>query len=305
MMAILVIAWGFDYVPAKWGMEVMSPMVLLFFKYAVGVAVMLIIKAVQKNWTVIRLKDVPIFIICAIVGEIIYFGCEYSAMDYLPVSLITIILTFVPVVSIISERIIYKRSATKKIIIGILICIVGVTLVIGTDFSVIMQGRGICYLLAIGAVLSWNGYNFITASLERYDSITISFTQMLCTIILLTPMAIHNIPPASEFNKWIIFGILWIGIVNSGVGFLIYVYGLQKLGPTTMALYSDFLPVSTTFFGALMLKESISTLQIIGGIIVVGAAFVVIREKGRVDEEREAVERAEAERQKETSDGPI
>ena len=71
MMAILVIAWGFDYVPAKWGLEVMSPMVLLFFKYAVGVAVMLIIKAVQKNWTVIRLKDVPIFIICAIVGEII------------------------------------------------------------------------------------------------------------------------------------------------------------------------------------------------------------------------------------------
>ena len=62
-------------------------------------------------------------------------------------------------------------------------------------------------------------------------------------------------------------------------------YGLQKLGPTTSALYSNFLPVTTTFFGAIFLKESITLLQVIGGIVVVASAFIVIKEKGKLDAE--------------------
>ena len=75
-----------------------------------------------------------------------------------------------------------------------------------------------------------------------------------------------------------------MGVLDAGFGFLIMVYALQKLGPTTSALYSDFMPVSSTFFGAVILGETITSMQIIGGIIVVVAAFFVIREKGRLDQ---------------------
>lgn len=286
-MVFLVISWGFDYVPAKWGLEIMEPLTLLFIKYVLGVIVALGIKIFKGNRNLIRKKDLPIFIICALFGEVIYFYCEYSAMNYIPIALLTIILGFVPVVSVLIERVLFKRRPNAKIVIGIVFCIIGICLVLGADLKVLFEGRIFGYVLAFGAVFSWNAYNFITASLSEYDSLTVSCTQMLCTICLCAPLAIHSgFPALAEYSPQLIAGLLWIGVFDAGIGFIIVVYSLQKLGPTISALYSDFLPVSTAFFGAVLLHETITPLQVIGGIIVIAAGFVVIREKGRLDEER-------------------
>ena len=295
LMTLLVISWGFDYVPAKLGLEILEPMSLLFLKYAFGLVTLLIIKfIISRNMALPKLRDIPVFVACAIFGELIYFYCEYSAMDYLPVALLTIILGFVPVLSVAIERVLYKRRANRIIFIGIGFCILGIIFVIGSDWHIIFQGRAIGYILAFGAVISWNVYNFITASerLEKYDSATLSCTQIICTLLLCSPMAWHMMPPLTEITPMVWAGIAWIGVVDSGLGFLIMVYGLQKLGPTTSALYSDFMPVSSTFFGAILLHETITKLQVLGGIIVVIAGFFVIREKGRLDEAREAAEQA-------------
>ena len=66
----------------------------------------------------VRPRDIPFFIICSLTGEILYYFCEYSSMDYLPVSIITIILAFVPAVSIIAERVVFKKRFTAKMMLG-------------------------------------------------------------------------------------------------------------------------------------------------------------------------------------------
>ena len=193
---------------------------------------------------------------------------------------------YVPALSVVMERIIYKRYANGKIYIGIGICLLGIVLVVGADFGVIFQGRGLGYLLAIGGVFTWNIYNFITAALKDYDSITLTMTQTLCTGLILAPFALSMMPGPEAFSGPVVFGILWIGIVDSGMGYLIMVYALKVIGPTPSALYSDFMPVTTAFFGAVFLGESITWLQALGGIIVIAAGFIVIREKGLIDEQR-------------------
>ena len=110
LMCGLVCLWGLDYVFAKEALRVLEPMNLLFLKYLTGLVLVLIVKLNQDRKSIVRKKDIPFFILCSLTGEILYFTCEYTAMDYIPVSLITIILAFVPAVSIIAERIIYKLS---------------------------------------------------------------------------------------------------------------------------------------------------------------------------------------------------
>lgn len=286
LMIFLVFAWGFDYVPAKWGLAILSPFGLLFWKYIIGLLAIAVIMFIRHKRLMFHLRDLPIFFICALFGEVLYYGCEYAAMDYMPVSIITIILGFVPIISIVVERIIYKRKANRIIIISIIFCVIGVILVIGADFGSLFQGSALGYAFAIGAVFSWNIFNFITSSLGRYDVFSLSFTQIACSLIITAPIALREMPALSEFEGTVIIGIIWIGVVNSGIGFMLYAFGLLRLGPTTAALYSDFLPVTTTFFGAIFLKESITVLQIIGGIVVIAAAFVAIKEKGKLDEMR-------------------
>lgn len=283
LMVFLVIAWGFDYVAAKWALEILPPWNLMFFKFALGLVVVWLIKLVTRTKWFMRKKDIPVFIACAIFGQVCYYACEYNAMALMPVALISIVLSFVPAVSIVLERILYKRKANSKIYLGIFGCLVGIALVVGADMSIMTGGRGLGYMFALGAVFCWNIYNFITAGLKGYDSLTLSLNQLLCATILLTPGMFHSMPPASAFSPLVIFGILWVGVIDSGLGYLIVVYALQKLGPTTNAVYSNFLPVTTAFFGAVLLNERITWLQILGGLIVIAAGFFVIREKGKID----------------------
>lgn len=285
-MSMLVCFWGLDYVFAKEALNILQPMNLLFLKYSVGFLVLLAIKLKVDRKTLVKKKDIPWFILCSITGEVLYFFCEYTAMDYIPVSLITIILSFVPAVSIIIERVILKRRLTGKIVFGVALCIVGVIIVIGADFRELMQGRIIGYLLAFGAVISWNCYNFITAKISRdYNSSTMSFTQLCCTVLLIMPYAIHTMPSIETFTPSVIGGIIYLGCVSAGIGFFIMVNGLKVLGPTISAMFSNFLPVTATFFGWLFLGETIGFMQFVGGAVVVASSCVVIIEKGKMEEQ--------------------
>lgn len=285
LMILVVCIWGLDYIVAKKTLELFEPLSLLFFKYLVGLLIVFAIKIKREGKSLIRKKDIPMLIGCSISGEILYFACEYSALDYLPVSLITIILAFVPAVSVVLEKIIYKKSPSKRMILGILLSILGVAMIIGVDFNQLLQGRILGYLLAIGAVFSWNAYNFITASLhEKYESATLTFLQISCTVLITFPYAITHLPNKELIDISIIGGIVYLGVFGAGLAFLIQVKSLHVLGPTANSLFSNFLPITATFFGWLFLKETISALQILGGAIVIIAGYIVIKEKGRVEE---------------------
>lgn len=285
LMCMLVCFWGLDYVFAKDALEVLQPMNLLFLKYSVGFLVLLAIKLKMDRKTIVRLKDIPWFILCSLTGEILYFFCEYNAMDYIPVSLITIILSFVPAISIIIERVVFKKKPTGKIILGVLCGIAGVIIVIGADFRELLNGRMVGYLLAFGAVISWNCYNFITAKVsESYNSATMSFTQLTCTVLMVMPYALHTMPPAEDFTPGVIGGIIYLGCVSAGIGFFILVHGLKILGPTISAMFSNFLPVTATLFGWMFLGETIGVMQFVGGVIVIASSCVVISEKGKMEE---------------------
>ncbi|MFQ7473175.1 MAG: DMT family transporter [Anaerovoracaceae bacterium] len=285
LMCGLVCLWGLDYVFAKEALRVLEPINLLFLKYLTGLVLVLIVKLNQDRKSIVRKKDIPFFILCSLTGEILYFTCEYTAMDYIPVSLITIILAFVPAVSIIAERIIYKKKFSIKMALGIMMCIGGVAVVIGADFAELFSGRIIGYLLAFGAVISWNIYNFITASVsQHYTGVTMAFNQLFCTVLIIMPYALYTMPSIHAFTPKVIGGIIYLGLGSAGMGFLILVRGLKTLGPTISAMFSNFLPVTATVFGWIFLGEAIGLLQILGGIIVIVSSCIVIAEKGKMEE---------------------
>lgn len=285
LMTLLVFAWGLEYIFAKQALVVMEPMTLVFLKYCIGFAVVLIIKLKTEGKNLMQKKDILLFLFCAIFGEIGYFYFEYTAMEFLPVSLITIVLAFVPVLSIMIDRVVFKKRTTKKMSIGILFTIIGIALIIGVDYRILFQGRINGYLLAFGAVITWNLYNFLTASLhERYGSATLTLNQLICTLLLTWPYGLAHMPHLGAITPGVVGGMIYLGVFSTALGFLIMVRSLHILGPTATAIFSNFLPVTTTLFGWLILKETIMPVQMLGGVIVITAGYIVIREKGRVED---------------------
>ncbi len=198
-MFALVFMWGLDYSVAKNALEVFRPLNLMFFKYFGGLIVITLIKAVAERKFTIRKKDIIFFVMCSLTGQVLYYFCEYTAMEYIPVALITIILSFVPIISILIERVFFKTKLSVSIIAGLVVCV--------------------------------------------------------------------------------------IGVGSAGTGYLIYVRGVKYLGPTISSLFSNFLPVTPTFFGWLILGQSLGVMQIAGGLIVIVSACYVIIEKSRLQKQ--------------------
>ena len=285
-MFVLVFMWGLDYSVAKNALEVFRPLNLMFFKYLGGLIVITAIKVAAERRFTVRKKDIIFFVLCSLTGQVLYYFCEYTAMEYIPVALITIILSFVPIISILIERVFFKTKMSVRIITGLVVCVIGVGLVIGADFKSLFSGRALGYLLAFGAVISWNMYNFITARISRtYTELTMAFDQLLCTVLISLPYAAAVMPPAEEFTPQIILSLVYLGVGSAGTGYIIYVRGVKYLGPTISSLFSNFLPVTSTFFGWLILGQSLGVMQIAGGMIVIVSACYVIIEKSRLQKQ--------------------
>jgi len=282
LLCVLVCIWGLDYVVAKDALVLLDPLSLVFFKYIVATIFVLVVRLKTEKGPLFRKKDIWLFVVCAIFGDILYFFCEYTAMDYMPVSLISIVISLVPVISIVTEAIVFKRRTSKKVIIGVFVCIFGIVLIIGVDWHILLEGRLIGYILAFGCVLCWNIFNFVTESLhERYETVTLTLNQLLCTLIMLTPYVLFNLSKLPAFTPTLTGEVVYLGLLSCGIGFLIQVRGLHVLGPTTSVLFANFFPVTATFFGWLFLGETIEPIQIAGGAIVVIAGYFVIKEKGK------------------------
>ncbi len=284
-MICLIIMWSFDYIVAKHALETLEPLVLLYLKYSVALFFMMLIKQVIDRGLKLQKRDILTLLACSVLGEILYFYCEYSAMEYLTVSVISILLAFIPALSILSEIVIYKKNPSVKLVVGVVICGIGVAMVIGVDFKELFNGKIIGYLLVLGALFSWNAYNFITAALhDRYSSISLTVLQLGCTLVILAPYVVMNLPKLSDFTPGTIGGIIYLGVFGAGLGFLIQVRALHVIGPTATSLFSNFLPISTTALGWYFLNETISFIQIIGGIVIITSGYFVIREKGKMEE---------------------
>jgi drug/metabolite transporter (DMT)-like permease len=278
----VVLVLGMEYVVAKAALEVTKPISLVVLKYAIGLICILIIKAIKDRRFFLRKRDIPYIVLCAIFGDILYYASEYSAMEYLPVSVITIILAFVPVVSLLLEVIIYKRRPSLLVVVLIIACVIGVCMVMGADIKEIISGNFMGYLLAFSAVILWNVYIFITKVLsDTYSALNLSMYQLSGAVIIGLPYLIMNFPEASVWTGSYTISILYLGIFSTAFGFLGYVYAVETLGVTPTALFNNMLPITATFFGWLILKETLTPLQFLGGAVVLICGSLVIWYKGK------------------------
>ena len=64
-----------------------------------------------------------------------------------------------------------------------------------------------------------------------------------------------------------------IGLSNTGLAYLLYFSGLQRLPAQSVALISYIDPVSTLLYSALLLHERLTPLQLLGAVLIIGGAM--------------------------------
>lgn len=173
----------------------------------------------------------------------------------------------------LKEKITWKQAA------GMALLLLGSLLVILRDLHGplhIIGGQG--DLLVIVAALGL-GFSYIPGKrlTERGDALQIIILRLFVGAFLLTPFLAFQMHILLVPLSWTLIGALVLYIVsNFGVGYLLQQAGLRLLQAWESAAIMQTLPLFATIFALLLLHESLTPLQIIGGAIILVGGFLII-----------------------------
>ncbi len=198
----------------------------------------------------------------------------FQGYKYTSISNATLSYYFAPVFVTILAPFILKEKLTISKFLCVVMALVGMGCIVGVDG--INGGSdliGIFYgLLAAGfyaSVILMNKF------LKGIDSIEITVVQLLSAAITILPYVLivegNGIFSVSTTS---IPYILILGIVHTGIAYLLYFSSLQGLKGQTIAVLSYIDPVFAVVISSVFLREEITFLQIVGGVLILGSSFL-------------------------------
>jgi len=83
--------------------------------------------------------------------------------------------------------------------------------------------------------------------------------------------------PAEIWDWKLLSCILYSGIFSTGVAYAMWNFGVQQLGPSHASVYQNLVPLIALIAAWVLLAESISSVQILGGFMIIAGLFTTRR----------------------------
>jgi drug/metabolite transporter (DMT)-like permease len=194
----------------------------------------------------------------------------YEAYAQIGVSIATLAYYCGPVIVMILSPMLFGEKLTRAKLFGFLAVLFGMFCVNNQALS---QGATIWGLFC--GIMSAMMYAFMVIFNKKAVSVTgleNSMCQLITSFITVAIfLGLHqgfsvSIEPEN------LLPILLLGIVNTGIGCYFYFSSIGNLPIQTVAIFGYLEPLSALFFSAVFLGETLSFVQIIGAVLILGGA---------------------------------
>lgn len=216
----------------------------------------------------------------ALVGIAIYNTMIYQAGHYTTaINMALFGSTIHPIVATLLAAWLVQEKLNWKSITGIVLGIMGILVLISKgDLNTLLHFKiATGDLWMIGAGICFGTYNVFV----RKKPIGISNNSFLLVLfalgtILLCPFAIYemNYIQPVHFNKQLLFIILYLGIGNSTIAYLLWNNAIHRMGSAKTALFGTLIPFLSSIEALFILNEKFNIFQIISGVIIVSGIVI-------------------------------
>lgn len=301
ILFIIVSAASFGVMPvlARVAYEAKAdPLTVLFLRFGVAAIVMFAIVFASKT----PLPRGLLLLELVLLGAIAYVGeslAYFMALAYASPGLVALLLYVYPaLVTMLSTIFLRERLTTMKIV-ALFLALSGTAL----TFQITSGGSMVGILLGIAAAVDYAIYIVLGSRIVKRSgavgSTAIIIASTAAVYAVIAP--IHGLSLPVNIGGW--FAIVAIALVSTVVSFMTFFAGLKRIGPTTASTLSTFEPIVAVALAAVVLGETITPVQALGGALILTAVIILARnelrreklEKVRQDQEQEAESTSEAE----------
>ena len=215
-------------------------------------------------------KEIPLLLLSGVAMGFNWI-LLFQAYKFTTISVATLSYYFAPVIVTILCPIIFRERLTKKQVICFVMSTLGLVLITGigdlnggsSHFTGILFGLGAATLYATVVMLN----KFI----KNVEGIHRTFLQFLAAIAVLIPYVVLT----TGVNLGGVDGLGWIclpvvGFIHTGITYCMYFTSLRDIPGQKAAILSYIDPLVAVIVSVTILGESMSFVQIIGGVMILG-----------------------------------
>jgi drug/metabolite transporter (DMT)-like permease len=284
ILAATTLIWAGNAIASRLAVGHVSPMMLTTLRWVGTLSLMAVLAgaAFRREWPAIR-ANWKWLAVMGVVGFTGFNALFYLSALYTTAVNIGIIQGSIPVMVLAGAFFAYRTPITTLQAIGIAVTIAGVALLAARGDITVLTGLAFNFgdVLMLVACL---GYAAYTVALRERPKISpqpfflgLSLVALVSSLPLVTAEAIHGSAQWPDLTGWLI--ILYVAVLPGFVAQLLFMRGVELIGPGRAGLWVNLVPVWAAILGPLILGEIFAWYHAVALLLVLGG--IAIAESGK------------------------
>jgi drug/metabolite transporter (DMT)-like permease len=188
-----------------------------------------------------------------------------------------------PVVTALLSALLIRDVPLQAVWMGGLLSFAGVALVSVAGFQAAGEQPFLGSLLVFLGVVSWALYSIGSrAVMERVSALTVNWTTLLVATVLQIPLLWmdHKMLDAGAASvstaDWLALG--YLVIFATAIAQQAWLFGVKGIGPSRAAVVGNLTPVAAVGLSALILRDSVGEIEILGIVLILAGVWLVNRQ---------------------------
>ena len=282
-LSLMVLVWGVNFAVVKHALTAFDPLAFNALRFIGGSALVFLVLRSRGEVTLPEPGHRLRIVVLGLLGNVFYQLCFIIGLDRSAAGHAALMLALTPIMTAFLSMLLGHERPGPRTWGGAALSILGVALVSGASVRVAGTEALLGDLILIGASVTWACYTVgARPVVRRYGSVrTTAWTMWVGALGLLVVGA----PALGRTDFAAIPLAAWGGLVFSatfaiGMAYLIWYRGVERIGNTRTAIFSNLTPVVALFAGALLLGERPGAVALLGAALTIGGVMIVRTDPG-------------------------
>lgn len=245
----------------------LGPVLLIFVRVALA-ALFLLVVALYLRKTLNVGQHWRSFLVLGFFNSALPFLLFAFAAKTISASLLSILNATAPLWAAVIGAVWTRTRLAPRSLIGLSLGIAGVALLAGVATLAMPAGGAIAIAAALGAACSYGIATLYAKSATAVEPFANAHGSMWAATLLIAPAMLFTSLPAAMPEAHIVASVIALGVLCSGVAYLLYFRLIADIGATSALTVTFLIPVFGVLWGAVFLGEAVGWHTLAGSVMV-------------------------------------
>ena len=266
-LLVLSAIWGASFLFMRVGAPAIGPAALIFLRVALA-AVFLWFVALGFRKTLAAGVHWRHYLVLGLFNSALPFLLFAHAAETVSASLLSILNATAPIWAAVIGAVWWRKPLSSRQSIGLSCGVAGVAVLGGIEVAQLPPGGGPAIAAALLAAFSYGMATTYTRAASAVDPFANAHGSMWAATLLLVPTLFVLPLPADTPTTGVIAAVIALGVLCSGVAYLLYFRLIADIGATAALTVTFLIPAFGVLWGHLFLGEAVGWHTLLGATLV-------------------------------------